>query len=807
MLEVKMREIRDSQRLCSEVMSSSCYCCPSASCRKMAFSISQHPGNSWLIVSLLLVLCCSGCYGADALCSFTGDKYAVVLRVREDLKVGATIGKLNLTADNSQVSLALNGPNNFVTLDSATRELKVKTEMDADKNGAAKNVKLQCTIKGNGQKVDLTALISLIDVNEHPPVFDKSVYKLEIGELTPVGTTLLTTIRATDADFNNLNILYAIQPGSQGSWNLSEILEYFNMPMPGKGILQLVKPLDYETFHNMSCLITATDHQQGVATTSGPGHLTGTATLQITIKDGDNRNPIFVGEPNTGRIQASASQGALVTMDKAIKAIDGDSGINEKVLYKVPGVAGVTSYFTIDPNSGALKLNKVGPPAGQNVVTVQAYQKNSPLLRSTTTRVVVTVQGTNSVPPSFSQQTYTAQALENSPVGASLLTVVATDKDQVYLGINGSILSYALSGTNVFGIDTKSGVIFLAMALDFETMAIYTFEAKVKDGTFTSTATVSVTVLDVNDNDPVFSELAYTFKYDDENGDKVLGKVTATDKDKNNKVTLSLRDYKHIFSINQAGELRMIGKKGDITQSKYELLIDAVDDGVPPRRATGVAVVSFSPAMVAGAVAGGGTVTEVDLIPLIILACLCGVLIIVIIGLIIYIHKRGGCCPREPRHTGIFYINDERKSKNRRSNKENNLMYYSNNSSMNEEDGHTSVQTNPLALNNPGYYTLENGIPGENDPRYGSERQISEIQLDTAVTPLGHINSGSFKSDGSGSSYEPHKSGMSTFRTNHPKSKKFRNNRDRVEVYNAENAIERDSHHADGEKPGITVYF
>jgi hypothetical protein len=34
-------------------------------------------------------------------------------------------------------------------------------------------------------------------------------------QLTPVGTTLLTTIKATDADVMNQNILYAIKPGGQ----------------------------------------------------------------------------------------------------------------------------------------------------------------------------------------------------------------------------------------------------------------------------------------------------------------------------------------------------------------------------------------------------------------------------------------------------------------------------------------------------------------------------------------------------------------------------------------------------------------
>jgi tetraacyldisaccharide-1-P 4'-kinase len=61
----------------------------------------------------------------------------------------------------------------------------------------------------------------------------------------------------------------------------------------------------------------------------------------------------------------------------------------------------------------------------------QAYQRNAPNLRSNTTRVVVNVQGTNSVPPAFSHHTYSAKVLENAPVGASLLRLLATDKDQV----------------------------------------------------------------------------------------------------------------------------------------------------------------------------------------------------------------------------------------------------------------------------------------------------------------------------------------------------------------------------------------
>jgi hypothetical protein len=63
-------------------------------------------------------------------------------------------------------------------------------------------------------------------------------------------------------------------------------------------------------------------------------------------------------------------------MDKPVKAIDGDTGINEQIAYRVPVVAGVINYFIVDSNTGALKLDHAGPPAGPNVVTVQVRKES-----------------------------------------------------------------------------------------------------------------------------------------------------------------------------------------------------------------------------------------------------------------------------------------------------------------------------------------------------------------------------------------------------------------------------------------------
>lgn len=108
---------------------------------------------------------------------------------------------------------------------------------------------------------------------------------------------------------------------------------------------------------------------------------------------------------------------------------------------------------------------------------------------------------------------------------------------------NNARLTYRLVTTNnstpdssdVFGIFPNSGWIYLRGNLDRETADRYSLTVAATDnGTPPETATtkVTVSVLDANDNDPVFARDSYEF-YVEENlaVGAIVGKVSASDRD------------------------------------------------------------------------------------------------------------------------------------------------------------------------------------------------------------------------------------------------------------------------------------
>lgn len=99
---------------------------------------------------------------------------------------------------------------------------------------------------------------------------------------------------------------------------------------------------------------------------------------------------------------------------------------------------------------------------------------------------------------------YNVHTAENSILGTTIATVAATDADTA------DILTYSITPATAFGIiDSVSGVVLLAKQLDTETTDILNIGVAVTDGTNIHTATVVVSVIDVNDNIPLFNPVAY----------------------------------------------------------------------------------------------------------------------------------------------------------------------------------------------------------------------------------------------------------------------------------------------------------
>lgn len=97
--------------------------------------------------------------------------------------------------------------------------------------------------------------------------------------------------------------------------------------------------------------------------------------------------------------------------------------------------------------------------------------------------------------------------LVDVPVGYMATQVTANDVDL------SSTITYSFadnSSSHVpFAVDPYTGVITLTQALDYEMQTEYTFTVCASDSLHQATGDVTIQVLDVNDNAPVFTQVSY----------------------------------------------------------------------------------------------------------------------------------------------------------------------------------------------------------------------------------------------------------------------------------------------------------
>ncbi|XP_024899306.1 cadherin-12 isoform X2 [Pteropus alecto] len=174
-----------------------------------------------------------------------------------------------------------------------------------------------------------------------------------------------------------------------------------------------------------------------------------------------------------------------------------------------------------------------------------------------TTTVNITLTDVNDNPPRFPKSIFHLKVPESSPIGSAIGRIRAVDPD---FGQNAEI-EYNIvpgDGGNLFDIvtdeDTQEGVIKLKKPLDFETKKAYTFKVEASNlhldhrfhsvGPFKDTATVKVSVLDV-DEPPVFSKPLYTMEvYEDTPVGTIIGAVTAQDLDVGSSAVRYFIDWK-----------------------------------------------------------------------------------------------------------------------------------------------------------------------------------------------------------------------------------------------------------------------
>ncbi|KAK2889649.1 hypothetical protein Q8A67_015024 [Cirrhinus molitorella] len=278
---------------------------------------------------------------------------------------------------------------------------------------------------------------------------------------------------------------------------------------------------------------------------------------------------------------------------------DSDEG-DGSIKYTISG-EGAGTIFIIDQVTGDIHATERLDREEKTYYTLRAQARDrltdAPL--EPESEFVIKVQDINDSEPKFLEGPYIGSVAELSPIGTSVMKVMASDADDPTYGSSARIVYSVLEGERFFTVDRQTGVIWTAVAdLDRETQDRYELVVKATDmagqmGGLSGSTTVTIVITDVNDNPPRFPQKMYQFSVSE--GAAVgtsIGRVIATDADMGENTDMS-----YLIKDEEGGELFRVSTDGDtqeaiITIKKpldfenkrtHNVVVEAVNKHVDPR--------------------------------------------------------------------------------------------------------------------------------------------------------------------------------------------------------------------------------
>lgn len=344
--------------------------------------------------------------------------------------------------------------------------------------------------------------VNLEDLNDNAPEFDQQSLTFEVMEDAVIGSKVVD-VQATDKDSGHFKEISYVLKGF-GSENF-----YTDTRSGG---VYVKKKLDYEHQKSFSMTLAAIDGGQKETNLN----------LFINIGDVNDNYPMFDSLEYTRTIREGATTFEPQFFVHATD-IDGPSQGGGRLYYTIDSENSISGHeFSIDSETGEIKIaNRVSSmdtERGQYELMVSAKDFGEPSL-SNNTRIIVRVGISGNQRPIFKNSniykphdfpgpvSYKVSIPESSKPGHNVTKISATDPD----GID-ALLEYKILGANDnFEIHPHSGLIQVSpnARLDRDLMTDhYSVVVVAVDAGFpfpeTATATILVSISDVNDEPPKF---------------------------------------------------------------------------------------------------------------------------------------------------------------------------------------------------------------------------------------------------------------------------------------------------------------
>ncbi|XP_046355294.2 protocadherin-7-like [Haliotis rufescens] len=514
-------------------------------------------------------------------------------RIPESINTNATI--LQVTAEdldagvNSRVEYSLardNAPNvkKYFQIDPLSGGIRVLTSLRSE-GGKQFDITVQASDSGFpvlSAYVYIAVFITDTQ-NDAPSINTQLLFSrngvASIQESSPFGRVVaLVNVDDNDSGFNGEaicsmeNNYFQLQRLQQNEYKVS-----------------LRRPLNRELISKHDLVISCHD--------LGNPPLTSTSSFTVVVEDENDSQPVFESDIYRFVVQENST---LPMYIGKVSALDRDAGINGDVMYDLVGDVNNKQFMLSINNTGHIVANTYldYEMSSQIVLNVSAIDMGENPLTATTT-VFVNVTDKNDNFPLFEKSLYSFRILENEPVKYVLGCVLAKDADS---GGNGNVsytgLTEGRQDVLPFSV-TSTGCVTLSEKLDYERINTYEFGIVATDHgdpVMNTTAFVSISLIDENDNNPVIV-------FPMENNDTiVIGHRTAAktdiavvqaydmDSSENGKLLYSLvsQNESDLFEIDTTSGYISTTREIDIVHdiNTYILWIHVSDCGTPQLQAT-----------------------------------------------------------------------------------------------------------------------------------------------------------------------------------------------------------------------------
>ncbi|XP_035677124.1 protocadherin Fat 4-like [Branchiostoma floridae] len=507
---------------------------------------------------------------------FQEDSSTVV--VSEDAVLGTLIYNANATDNDTGTYgnlefyiTAGNGDNGATFLcDSSTGEVRLGTYLDRETNAS---YVLTITVydhdadDANTMNDTMEVTVTVSDVNDNKPTFSADQFNVFVTENVPSGS-LVTTMMADDIDAGaNADVVYSIVYGSSN----------FVIDSSTGYITTNTADLDRETQDWYYLTVKAADQGSPV--------LSSVVGVTIWVTDENDNTPVFNPDNYIINIEEDVAVNSAFYM---LRANDADSGTNADLTYSITSGDALGQFSIATNGEVSVVSNLDRETTGQYILDVFVQDGGSPSLNATAT-VTVNVLDVNDNFPVFSSDPYTVSVYEDIAVGATVADVTATDADS---GTNAQV-SYTIIGgneENKFVVNQADGPLLLANSLDRESNDTYNITLRAYDGgspSLSTTVTVYVTVLDVNDNTALWTDANYTFYVSEDAAvGTSVGNISASDIDISNNADLRYSitngDSSNQFAIvDTTGNITVNGALDREAITNYTLTVQVTDLGNP----------------------------------------------------------------------------------------------------------------------------------------------------------------------------------------------------------------------------------